>query len=188
MPGGGLPVTHPPLNRIPLNKVVDPFDFAKMLEEFLENLPQQILDWVIPVIKDVTGVDLSGLEILADGLRDLLVQAFNIPSYIPATHIGAQIVELLQNPTFDTINSLVTGGGWDWDSTRSHAAGCSATNKKPYGPLGNCAGESPGPSPAGETGSYCSCTARRATTLHRASGLLLPGADKAAFPEKGSDD
>jgi hypothetical protein len=61
LPGGGLPVTHSPLNRIPFQKIVPPVNFATILEQFAEDLPNQLEQLIIPAIKDLTGIDLSGL-------------------------------------------------------------------------------------------------------------------------------
>jgi hypothetical protein len=62
--GGGLPITHSPLNRMPTS--IDPkFDLLELLEKILGDLansiPQLIEDVLFPAIKNLTGIDLSAL-------------------------------------------------------------------------------------------------------------------------------
>jgi hypothetical protein len=58
--GGGLPISHSPLNRMPTSVATD-FDLLKFLEEVITALPHAIETLLFPAIEDMTGIDLSVL-------------------------------------------------------------------------------------------------------------------------------
>jgi hypothetical protein len=58
--GGGLPISHSPLNRMPTSVATD-FDLLKFLEEVITALPHAIETLLFPAIEDMTGIDLSML-------------------------------------------------------------------------------------------------------------------------------
>ena len=59
LPGGGLPITHSPLNRIRINPVVTPFDLQDLIDQLIISWENIVRDYIIPAIKTLTGIDLT---------------------------------------------------------------------------------------------------------------------------------
>lgn len=132
--GGGLPITHSPLNRMPTS-VTDNFDLQKFLEEIINALPQAIETLLFPAIENLTGIDLSSLlpllhllhfdlsspaafiesliaavialpEALIQLLVGLVDQLVNLPETL--THLLSGLIELLLSLT-TILRNLLTG-------------------------------------------------------------------------------
>lgn len=89
---GGIPLTNNPLDRINF----DPFTSVFDIEAFIEQLKKLITDYIIPIIKDLTGIDLS-----------FLVQLFN---GIDITSPGAILAAIVQ-AVIDVINRILAPFG-----------------------------------------------------------------------------
>lgn len=98
---GALPISHDPLARIDTQKNKPVFD----LEAFIESLKAMITDYMIPIIKDLTGVDLSILMSLINPMFALLES-------IAAALDGIQLVTgavvgTIQSKVSDLIHDLI---------------------------------------------------------------------------------
>lgn len=69
LPGGGLPITHSPLNRMRHNVIPQELDLEKITEDLAALIEQQLTDFLFPAIYDLTGIDLGVFLPLLDVLE-----------------------------------------------------------------------------------------------------------------------
>jgi hypothetical protein len=108
MPGGGLPITHSPLNRMRTSVVPNPTDLAELLQQIIDGFASQVEDYLFPAIEQLTGIDLSAfLPIL-----QLLELDFSSPEAF-LTSLWAAIIALpgiLVQVVTGVINELLSAG------------------------------------------------------------------------------
>lgn len=109
-------------------------------EAFLQSIADGIVDLLnLPDMSDVLTLD-SPLN--ADNLFNQVPP--NLLGLIPVSQIGDIATNLLENPGFDTAESLVNNPGWSWDGADGHTTdfGCALTtaNGQPHAIVSNVIG------------------------------------------------
>jgi len=95
---GALPLTNNPLDRINF----DPFTSVFDIEAFIQQLEKFVTDYLIPIIKDLTGIDLSFLKQLFEGI-DLTTPGGIVAAF---SAVGSNLVQLI----IDALVNGLTGG------------------------------------------------------------------------------
>jgi len=93
--GSALPVTHNALDRISVNPVVGQFDPAQLLAYWQTFLQATLL----PLIDDLTGIDLTDLEALLDGKWSILAAVQQALQGIDLANPGAVLAAISRAAT-----------------------------------------------------------------------------------------